>query len=163
MSTQSEYLFNGFPEFLRLFKIALGEKSWDEKMTDKETAMGILSAIQRTLLTESWVTVPTAVSYLRELKIMSQKNLEAVQLCAAIVPPNTPLTHKGMAVLLLYLAKNEPGINVKEESDITAHTQGIQNIPDTNVSSTEFLQLCSVLLSRKSSKHIATIKHQRKE
>lgn len=163
MSTQSEYLFNGFPEFLRLFKLALGEKSWDEKMANKDTAIGILSAIQKTLVNESWVTIPTAVSYLRELKILSQKNLEALQLCGALVPPNTPLTHRGMAILLVYLAKNEPGIDVKEQTDLTANAQSIQNIPDTNLTSTEFFHLCSVLLTQKSSKHISHLKHQKKE
>jgi len=163
MSAQSEYLFNGFPEFLRLFKLALGEKSWDEKMENKDTAMGVLSAIQKTLVTESWVTVPTAVSYLRELKILSQKNLEALQLCGALVPPNTPLTRRGMAILLVFLAKNEPYIDTKEQASLTEHAQNIQNIPDTNLTSTEFFQLCSVLLSQKSSKHASHLKHQKKE
>lgn len=154
MSTQTEYLFNGFPEFLRLFKLALGERAWDEKMSNKHTAMGVLSAIQKTLVQESWVTIPTAVSYLRELKILSEKNLDALNLCGAIVAPNTALTHRGMAILLLYLAKHEPGLNVREQADLKEHAQSIQNISDTNVTSTEFFQLCSVLLSRKSSKHV---------
>jgi hypothetical protein len=163
MSTQSEYLFNGLPEFLRLFKLALGEKSWDEKMSNKNTAIGILSAIQKTLVTESLVTIPTAVSYLRELKILNEKNLEVLDLCGAVVPLNTALTHKGMAVLLVYLAKNEPGLEVKEQADLKEDAQNIQNMPETNVSSTEFFHLCSLLLSQKSSKSFSTLKRQKKE
>jgi hypothetical protein len=163
MSAKTEFLFNEFPEFLRLFRLALGEKAWDEKISNKHTAMGILSAIQKTIVEESWVTIPTAVSYLRELKILSEKNLEALNLCGAVVGPDTPLTHRGMAVLLLFLAKNEPGLNVREQSHLKENAQSIQNIPDMKVSSSEFFQLCSVLLAKKSNKHNSTSKHPKKK
>ena len=107
----------------------------------------ILTLLQVAVPADTPLTVSAEVKILEILGIVSNPELvKAMNLSAALVPPTTPATMKGLVQLLSGLIRMNPKSTKTHHDTLSKFVASLANVPDVALTFGTFLPICESLV-----------------
>jgi hypothetical protein len=114
-------------------------------------ARGMLKLLQSVVPPNTAVTVSSEINVLESLGIVSnERSVTAMRTASLLVPPDTPVTFRGLMNTLAQLMKMNPGIKESHAKVIDESLAMSAQMDDFQLTFGTFLPICQKLLEGKS-------------